>query len=102
MSTKRIETHVKKIIQQSCGDVLSEKKYGGTLFSTEDKDPFCGVFCYKAHVSLEFPQGYKMSDPHGLLEGSGKYRRHIKFRSQDDIDRKVLTPYLKESKKLAR
>lgn len=55
---------------------------------------FCGVFAYKAHVSVEFGDGAAMDDPFGCLEGSGKGRRHIKLRSLADMADKRLADYL--------
>lgn len=80
-------------------DVTEEVKYGGLLFSAAQ--PFCGVFAYTAHVSLEFGQGAAMSDPAGVLEGAGKGRRHIKFRSVDDLQRCDLAAYLQQAKRLS-
>jgi hypothetical protein len=80
-------------------DVTEEVKYGGLLFSAAQ--PFCGVFAYSAHVSLEFGQGTAMSDPAGVLEGAGKGRRHIKFRTLDDLQRCDLGAYLTQAKRLS-
>lgn len=78
--------------------VTEEVKYGGLLFSAAQ--PFCGVFAYTAHVSLEFGQGAAMSDPAGVLEGAGKGRRHIKFRTLQDLQRCDLGAYLMQAKRL--
>lgn len=74
-------------------------KYGGLLFSADQ--PFCGVFVYTAHVSLEFGQGAAMTDPAGVLEGAGKGRRHIKFRVLRDLQRCDLAAYLKQARRLS-
>lgn len=57
--------------------------YGGILFSLNED--YGGVFVYENHVSFEFSNGYKFEDPKNLLEGKGKYRRHLKFKSLEDI-----------------
>lgn len=54
-------------------------KYGGILFS--QAQPFCGIYAYREHVTLEFSQGYLLQDPEQLLEGGGKFRRHRKVRT---------------------
>lgn len=62
--------------------------YGGIVFEKEagnHSTMVCGHFVYKQHVSLEFSQGYKLDDPDGVLEGNGKYRRHIKLFEPTDI-----------------
>jgi len=55
---------------------------------------FCGVFAYQGHVSVEFGQGARISDPFGHLEGAGKGRRHLKLGSIDDLVNKQLAQYL--------
>ena len=80
-------------------DVTEEVKYGGLLFSAAQ--PFCGVFAYTAHVSLEFGQGVSMSDPAGVFEGTGKGRRHINFRTLQDLNRCDLPAYLTQAKRLS-
>ena len=54
-------------IVQIADTVDEEVKYGGILFAAPV--PFCGIFVYKQHVSVEFSHGAKIEDPYGLLEG---------------------------------
>ena len=72
--------------------VSEEVKYGGLLFSADT--PFCGVFAYSKHVSLEFGAGASLPDPHQVLEGAGKLRRHIKLTALQDIADKHVAQYL--------
>lgn len=72
--------------------VSEEVKYGGLLFSSDK--PFCGVFSYTNHVSLEFSSGALLPDLHQVLEGSGTYRRHIKLSSIQDIGEKHVQAYI--------
>lgn len=72
--------------------VSEEVKYGGLLFSAGA--PFCGVFAYAKHVSLEFGAGASLPDPHQVLEGAGKLRRHIKLVALQDIADKHVAVYL--------
>jgi hypothetical protein len=66
--------------------------YGGFMFSGDAQ--FCGVFAYKGHVSVEFGCGCDLDDPHNVLEGSGKQRRHIKLFSVTDISAMFLELYV--------
>ena len=66
--------------------------YGGFMFATEAD--VCGVFVYTGHASVEFGRGAELADPYGALEGKGKFRRHIKLRSADDIEGKHLSEYV--------
>lgn len=78
-------------------------KYGGMLYTVnpdEKEGQFCGVFPYKAHVQLSFAKGAELGDPDGLLQGDGKLRRHLTFKSVDEIDGKVVKRFVKASTKL--
>ncbi|ABL65710.1 DUF1801 domain-containing protein [Chlorobium phaeobacteroides] len=66
--------------------------YGGFMFSGDAQ--FCGVFAYREHVSVEFGRGCDLPDPRGVLEGSGKLRRHIRLVSIADITGKFLEQYV--------
>lgn len=83
---------VRALVNKSFKLVAEEVKYGGILFASGV--PFCGVFAYKEHVSVEFSHGVRIDDTLGHLEGSGKGRRHLKLMSLDDIKNKKLAQYL--------
>lgn len=70
--------------------------YGGILFSLHSED-FCGLFVRKNHISLEFSNGTGMKDPKRLLEGTGQFRRHLKFKSAMDIKNKDAAYFLKQA-----
>lgn len=73
-------------------DIKEEVKYGGVLFGVNQH--FCGIFSYNNHVTIEFSHGATLKDTYQVLEGKGKYRRHIKLTSNKDIQEKHLLPYL--------
>lgn len=72
--------------------VREEVKYGGLLFSAPQ--PFCGLFAYARHVSLEFGDGAQLPDPFQVLEGVGKQRRHIKLHALADLADKHVPHFL--------
>ena len=47
-------------------------------------DGFAYILPYKRWVNLGFYQGVDLTDPKGLLEGTGAKMRHIKIRSVDE------------------
>ena len=51
---------------------------------------FAYVNAFKAHVNVGFFRGAEIADPDGLLEGTGKFIRHVKLRPQGDVDVKAL------------
>ena len=74
--------------------------YGGTIYELElgkHDTSVCGHFIYKQHVSLEFSNGYQLDDPDSILEGKGKFRRHIKLRELADIEEKSVRLFLQQA-----
>ena len=53
-------------------------KYGGMVFLKEG-ELIGGIFSYKEYTSVEFSLGAEFKDLRGLLEGTGKLRRHLKI-----------------------
>ena len=76
----------------------SEEKvmYGGIIYKIPDR-MFCGLFLRKNHVSIEFDLGYLLEDKNGHLEGTGKYRRHLKIHSKAEIKTKMVKKFIEES-----
>ncbi|MDP2222638.1 MAG: DUF1801 domain-containing protein [Hydrogenophaga sp.] len=89
----QLVSQLRELIQTTVPSATDEVKYGGFLFSAQGV-PFCGVFAYTAHVSLEFGHGAAMPDPQHVLQGSGKLRRHIKLTRVDDIAARHVALYL--------
>lgn len=67
-------------------DTTERIMYGGIMFTSSED--WGGLFVSKKHVSFEFSKGFALEDPKGVLEGSGKYRRHLKIRSLEDVEQK--------------
>jgi len=74
-------------------NVTETFKYGGIMFSLNDN--FGGLFVSKKHVSFEFSYGHKLSSEL-KLEGSGKYRRHLKLKTLDKSLNDSLRDLLKQ------
>lgn len=71
--------------------------YGGIVFELEIDNPksrIGGVYGYEHHVSVEFANGTSLPDVHGVLEGTGKFRRHIKLKTLSDIEGKHCKHFL--------
>ena len=83
---------VRALVKNTLETTSEEVKYGGILFTSGVQ--FAGVFSYKAHVTVEFGSGSKITDTFGFLEGAGKRRRHIKLMSVAQIKDKELAQYL--------
>lgn len=62
----------------------------------------CYLHTKKSPVNLGFEQGARMSDPQGLLQGTGKSMRHIKFTSADDVDVTAVQAMIREAVDLSK
>lgn len=49
---------------------------------------------FSAHVNLMFARGAALPDPSGLLQGSGKWARHVKITSPADLENPALITLL--------
>ncbi|MCA9884374.1 MAG: DUF1801 domain-containing protein [Anaerolineae bacterium] len=70
-------------------------KYGGILFALDED--FGGLFVSRHHVKFDFTHGYKLDDPNNLLEGSGEFRRHLKFKTEADVAEKQLRFFIEQA-----
>ena len=91
-SQHRLMAEVRRIVEETVPDATQKIMYGGIMF--ERGRPFCGVFAYNHHISIEFSDGVSLPDPLGVLEGRGKSRRHIKLIGWDDIASKRVQAYI--------
>ncbi|MBT8232655.1 MAG: DUF1801 domain-containing protein [Saprospiraceae bacterium] len=85
----------RNLVFSTYSNVSEKLMYGGIIFSHGD-EMFSGLFAYKHHVSLEFSNGYLFDDPKGNLEGKGKYRRHLKLKTTEEIEIKEVVFYLNQ------
>ena len=95
-----ITEEIDAIVGEVCPGAGRRSMYGGIVFELEPgnhKTLVCGHFVYKKHVSLEFSNGNELHDPHGVLEGNGKYRRHIKLARQCEIDEKSVRSMIEQA-----
>lgn len=52
--------------------------------STKMSDAFCMIPIYTNHLNLAFNKGTLLTDRHNLLQGTGKYMRHIPITQPSD------------------
>jgi hypothetical protein len=60
----------------------------------------CGFMKGKEHVTFIFLRGAALPDPEGLLEGTGKFVRHAKVRTVQDVKKPALKKLIVEAAKL--
>ena len=90
----KILQKLRKIVFTQFPKVKERIMYGGIMFSHEDD--FGGLFVRKNHISFEFGKGFEMKDPKKILEGTGKFRRHLKIRSLKEVEEKEVAFFVKQ------
>jgi len=99
-AAEQITQEIDALIADICPAAGRRPMYGGIVFERDPGNPqtlVCGHFIYKAHVSLEFSKGVKLQDPGNVLEGAGKYRRHIKLYGLEHIAEKAVHAMLQRA-----
>src|SRR5262249_45684582 len=62
--------------------------------------PLCFYMVAKEHVIFGFMRGAMLRDPKKLLEGTGKFLRHVKVRSTADVRQPAVQALLKHAAQL--
>jgi len=81
--------HWFRVMRARGGDVLEVLHDGMPTVCVGDA-AFAYVNAYTAHVNVGFFQGAGLPDPAGLLQGGGKFMRHVKLRPDGAIDAAAL------------
>ena len=76
---------------RNCGEDVRELLHDGHPTACVADAAFAYVDAFKAHVNVGFFRGAELADPAGLLEGTGKYMRHVKLRPENDVEVEALT-----------
>ena len=82
---------------RECGDDVLELMHDGCPNVCIDDAPFAYVNVFRAHVNVGFFRGAELPDPAALLEGGGKYMRHVKVRAMSDIKGGLFTNWVKQA-----
>jgi hypothetical protein len=67
-------------VMRECGDEVRELVHDGCPVACLGDAPFGYVNVFTAHVSVGFFHGASLPDPARLLQGDGKFMRHVKLR----------------------
>ncbi len=67
-------------VMRKCGDEVRELLHDGCPVACLGDAPFAYVNVFTSHVNVGFFQGVTLPDPARLLQGDGRYMRHVKLR----------------------
>ena len=78
-------------VMRNCGDEVRELLHDGCPTACLGDATFGYVNVFTSHVNVGFFQGASLPDPARLLQGSGKFMRHVKLKAGMPINAAGLT-----------
>lgn len=84
-------------VMRSCGDDVREVMHDGYPTACVEDAAFAYVGAFKSHVNVGFFNGADLPDPGGLLEGTGRFMRHVKLGPGYETDAPALQELVKNS-----
>ncbi len=91
-----IARHWFDVIRAS-GDDVRELLHDGCPTACVTDAAFAYVDVFTAHVNVGFFRGAELSDPAGLLKGTGKYMRHVKLLPYREINETGLSALIESA-----
>lgn len=77
-------------VMRSCGDDVRELLHDGHPTACVGDAAFGYVNAFRDHVNVGFFRGAELLDANGLLEGPGRFMRHVKLRPGQKIEEVAL------------
>jgi hypothetical protein len=77
-------------VMRKCGDEVREVMHDGCPNACFGDVPFGYVNAFSSHVNVGFFQGSGLPDPARLLQGNGKFMRHVKLKPGTATDATAL------------
>jgi hypothetical protein len=78
-------------VMRSRGDDVRELLHDGCPVACFGDAPFAYVNVFIAHVNVGFFQGASLKDPARLLQGAGRFMRHVKLKPGTSTNATALT-----------
>lgn len=82
---------------RACGEDVLELLHDGHPTACVRTLAFGYVNAFTAHVNVGFFLGASLHDPAGLLEGTGRFMRHVKLRPGVPVDEPALEALIREA-----
>jgi hypothetical protein len=73
-------------VMRACGDEVRELLHDGCPVACLGDAPFGYVNVFTSHVNVGFFHGASLPDPARLLQGAGRFMRHVKLRPATATD----------------
>jgi hypothetical protein len=87
---------LRKLVKRIAPELQESVKWGNGCW-VQGKAPVAYVYSAPDHVQCGFFAGSALEDPNRLLQGQGKFVRHIKLRKRSDIDESAFGSLLRQA-----
>ena len=84
-------------VMRKCGDEVRELLHDGCPVACLGDAPFGYVNVFTSHVNVGFFHGAALPDPARLLQGSGKFMRHVKLRPGTAVNTAALNNLIEDA-----
>ncbi len=78
-------------VMRNCGDEVRELLHDGFPTACLGDAPFGYVGVFTSHVNVGFFHGASLPDPARLLQGTGKFMRHVKLKPSEPANEDALS-----------
>ena len=89
---------LRKIVRSAVPQVEERVAWGMPCYFHDGM--LCSIMPCKAYVNLLFPKGKQLTDPKGILKGTGKGMRHVGIYTKHDIRTAQFTRWVKQAERL--
>jgi hypothetical protein len=78
------------VVMRACGGDVRELLHDGHPTACVSDAAFGYVNAFTSHVNVGFFRGAELADPESLLEGSGRFMRHVKLTPEREVNAAAL------------
>lgn len=82
-------------VMRGCGGDVRELIHDDQPTACVGDAAFAYVDAFSAHVNIGFFLGAHLPDPRGMLQGAGRYMRHVKLRPGGTVDAMALAQLIR-------
>lgn len=87
---------LRALVRRAAPDLEEAVKWGNGCW-VRGKENVAYVYSAAEYVQFGFFGGSALKDPKGLLEGKGRYVRHVKVRAPADIDERAFSNLIRQA-----
>jgi hypothetical protein len=84
-------------VMRNCGDEVQELLHDGCPVACFGDAPFGYVNVFTSHVNVGFFQGSSLPDPARLLQGHGRFMRHVKLKPDTIANTEALSTLIERA-----